>query len=111
MIALSLSLGEPYKPETARARRKGQLKCAAALLDRGADVHVTDGRGYSALHHAAFTGDAESSMLPLIKQILAMGADVNARTHAGMTPLSLAEERGHAQVAAALKAAGATPSP
>jgi len=105
MIALSLSLGEPYKPETARARRKGQLKCAALLLEAGADVHATDGRGYSALHHAAFSGDGESSILPLLTQILAKGADVNARTHAGMTPLGLAEERGHEQVAAAFNAA------
>lgn len=62
------------------------------LLDHGADVNAVDLRGFSALHRVAEVGNVE-----LTRLLLERGArhDVTAQ---GLTPLSLAEKRGHKEV-------------
>lgn len=67
------------------------------LLERGADVNAVDLRGFSSLHRVAEFGNLE-----LTRLLLERGArpDVNAQGH---TPISLAEQRGHGQVAALLR--------
>ena len=53
------------------------------------------------MHLAAYNGHTG-----VAKILIAHGANVNARTHAGVTPLDWAERNGHAEVATLLKAKG-----
>jgi hypothetical protein len=78
------------------------------LLDHGAKVNrgnpATE-RAWTALHYAAFAGNA-----PLVEQLLAAGADVNARSTNGSSVVMMAAREGHATVAQQLMAAGANPA-
>ena len=58
--------------------------------------------GYTDLHDAAFRGDVSKA-----KALLAKGAEVNAETDLGATPLDLAAYHGHLDVVKALLAKGA----
>jgi hypothetical protein len=73
-----------------------------ALLKNGADVHVRNVHGSTALHYAALAGMAEN-----VKLLLTRGADPNATNKKGETPLRQAELQGFTDVVAVLKAAGA----
>lgn len=65
--------------------------CAARkLLQRGADVNLKDSDKYTPLHVALIKGLS----VAFIKDILAAGADPNARTACGMLPLDLAIDYG-----------------
>ncbi|MDX2030796.1 MAG: ankyrin repeat domain-containing protein [Blastocatellia bacterium] len=103
----------------AAAFRRGAA--AIALIDGGADVKGSDRQGNTALHLAAQQGD-----LPLVKKLLAQGADANARNArspsrgpqgggfnrapAGdVTAIHLAARANHLDVVKALLDAGADP--
>ncbi|MGE0042481.1 MAG: ankyrin repeat domain-containing protein [Vicinamibacterales bacterium] len=75
----------------------------AALLASGADVNAAQGDGTTALHWAAYHGDAA-----IVRTLLAAGARVTARTRIGdMSPLYMAARRGSAPAISALLDAGA----
>jgi len=84
------------------------------LIERGANVNATGKRivsfrndpGFTPLMYAAMT---ERNDPALVQLLIDRGADVNARTPAGETALSLARLRGETKVVAALRAAGAEP--
>ncbi|MBE6420058.1 MAG: hypothetical protein E7031_07995 [Akkermansiaceae bacterium] len=87
------------------------------LADAGADLTVKDD-GYTLLHRAAQFKKTDDS-LEIIKLLLAKGADINAVTDAGWTPLMFllrlveSTDADYAQTVEALKimlAAGADPS-
>ena len=59
----------------------------ALLLDRGEDPAAHDSTGLTALHLAV-----NRKNLPAVRALLAYGADANARTSAGDTPLALAND-------------------
>lgn len=82
---------------SAAAARARQV--AEVLLDHGADVEAAE-HGFAPLHSAAHNGD-----LAFVEMLLARGADRERRTADGRTPLQLAEEGGHAGVAARLRRA------
>lgn len=80
----------------------GLLELAELLLARGAEVERQHYLGTTALHFAAAAGQLEMAAL-----LLEHGADPGrvGRKHdaAGRTPLALARERGHDEVAALLR--------
>ncbi|HOZ49572.1 MAG TPA: ankyrin repeat domain-containing protein [Candidatus Hydrogenedentes bacterium] len=63
----------------------GQAEVVALLLDRGAQVNVTDGTGMTPLHMAATLNRLDEAEL-----LLAHGADIEARDVFGDTPLHAA---------------------
>src|SRR5437879_5125415 len=89
--------------ELHRAARTGNLEQLRSLLDRGVNVNAADARGGTALHDAAWAGEAG-----IVSLLLSHGADVNARhSEAGSTPLHYAITTNHLQVAELLIAQGA----
>jgi ankyrin repeat protein len=83
---------------------KVDLEFAELILSKGADVNEAatsgDVAGWAAIHYAASNGNAE-----LLKFLIKNGADVNAVTADGKTPLSLAGS--NTEITEILKAAGA----
>jgi ankyrin repeat protein len=85
------------------ASRKGHTTLLTALLDAGVPADATIGPpGWTALMAAAHGGSDRAARL-----LLAAGADPNARTDDGRTPLSIAREGNRDAVAALLVEAGA----
>ena len=75
------------------------------LLKHGASVTARNSGGFTSLHAAAFAGS-----VPITKLLLAKGATLDdADNKAGVTPLMVAGEQNHADVAALLIAEGADP--
>ena len=60
----------------------GHIKCVALLLSRGADVNVSDDKGYTALTYAC-----ELRNKPLVNLLLLRKADINAKDNNGNTAL------------------------
>ncbi|GAA5929920.1 hypothetical protein JCM3775_004464 [Rhodotorula graminis] len=91
------------------AASKGHVSIGRLLIERGADINTRDKANQLPLHRAATTGT-----LPFVHLILASRSPtkpekprVNLSDRAGHTPLHLAVESGHAEVAVALVEAGA----
>src|SRR5262245_37490259 len=86
-----------------RAARRGNYDAAVALLDGGADPNLFDSiwtrPGWSPLMNAV-----HKSQPRIVRLLIDRGADVNARTTDGTTPLALSEDQ---EIAAMLRSAGA----
>ena len=80
---------------------------AAALIcqQRKLDVEAQDSKGRTLLHLAAASGN-----LCAAENLLAKGANPNARNKNGSTPLHMAITNGHTELARFLGAAGADPN-
>jgi ankyrin repeat protein len=111
MTLFSHSDGNPQPPDklgrkllACAARPAGEfvLDKALALLHGGADVHVVDNDGNSALTLAAREGHTG-----LVTALLQAGADANHYNNEWFTPLMWAAYYGRTDVAAALLAGGA----
>ncbi len=66
-----------------------QAAAATYLLDRGANPHVMDATGASALHHAAWGG-----LVRLCERLISCGLDPNAADSSRQTPLHIAAAKG-----------------
>ena len=80
----------------------GCEQAARALLAANASVATTSPQWGSLLHAAAKTGKCVDTL----RMLIAAGADLDA-VHEGATPLQLAEQRGNAEAALALRQAEA----
>ena len=78
-------------------------EAARWLLDHGAMLN-RDGQFWGALHYAVFNGHQA-----LANELIARGADVNARTPNGSTPLMLAARENREELAKTLLESGADP--
>jgi hypothetical protein len=69
------------------------MRTVLKLIGRGANVRATDKWRWTPLHMAAYGGYPDIARL-----LIAHGAELDARTVDGETPLKLAERNGHAAV-------------
>jgi ankyrin repeat protein len=82
----------------------GYPEIVRILIDSGADVnHRYEEQEFSPLLTAAADGNSE-----IVEMLIEAGADVRARTKDGKTPISLAMERGHPEIAELLRKHGGT---
>lgn len=70
----------------------GNLKIVKKLLDFGADVHIPDPDGKTAVHHLCGSGNRNSDLMDILELLLERGADVDAKDHIGRTGLFYACE-------------------
>ena len=66
---------------------EGHEAVAIMLIEKGADVNLSDHNGYTLVHHAIFSE-------PLTRLLIEKGADINARSKSGATPLIFATING-----------------
>jgi ankyrin repeat protein len=116
------------------AAENGHTEIAKSLMSAGADTKLKNTAGYSALVVAIISGktdtakamvEAGAGMTPteleaftslltarkyngFVPQVATLGIDINAKDENGKSALMIATEKGHANAAEALKAAGAT---
>ena len=106
--ALSLTLallGAPAETRVADAAMIGDVDAVHALIRQAVDVNSAQGDGMTALHWAAYNGDAT-----LAQTLLYAGANTRATTRLGAyTPLYMASKSGHADIVDVLLKAGADP--
>lgn len=97
--AQALSQGMPALVAVAKDANWTMLE---TLLTDGIEANVVYGDGSSALHWASYHDSVDSA-----KGLIAAGADVDASTDLGVTPLWLAAENGSADMVKTLLQAGA----
>ena len=94
----------PPQSPPPRAALAGDIDGLEAALAAGANPNARDGRGRTALMHAANEG------YPLlVPTLLAAGADPDIRAADGATALFMAAVHGHSEIVALLMEAGADP--
>lgn len=76
------------------------------LIKNGAKVNYADNDGATALMYALFSDNSDQA-LDMVGQLIAAGADVNAKGGDGTTVLDVAHAKGNARVIDALVKAGA----
>ena len=75
------------------AVQDGNLACTSLLIDRGADVNAVDDSGGPVLHRAVELGHND-----IVEELVRRGADCHTMAK-GYTPSSLAEFKGHDEIA------------
>jgi len=101
-------------PEGRRARlfdvvAENDVVAAKSLLLEGADVNARDPRSPLNDGATALTIAAETGAVEVLRLLLAQGADIDARSASGWTPLMRACNAGQVETARALLEAGADP--
>ena len=81
-----------------------------ALLDLGAHVQLASRNGGFTALHSAVADDAGEAMKDIVRMLLEAGADPNARSASGGTPLHTAAFTGDVPVLQMLLAAGGDPT-
>jgi ankyrin repeat protein len=89
------------------AARGGHADVVQELVAAGAPVNWVSSLGWTALMETVIFGDGGSRTIATVNALITAGARVRFADWQGTTPLGLARQRGHAEVAALLVAAGA----
>lgn len=97
--------GSPGDLRLVAAVRQGRAAVVQALLDRRSRVDASERDGTTALHWAAHWDDLDTA-----SRLIRAGANVNATTDLGITPLYLACVNGRAPMVEKLINAGANPN-
>ena len=90
-----------------RAAERGHPRIVRRLLSAGIVRDHVNRLGWTALHEAIVLGDGGRAHVQTVRALVDGGVDVNIADGEGVRPLRLAEERGHARIAAILRRAGA----
>jgi uncharacterized protein len=106
VVGMLRSQGVDAKPDIPtlllKAVRQNDISALRYCLERGGDAKQTDAEGFALLHYAA-SGDVKDAAKVLVER----GADLNARSKKGVTPIQLALKLSHADMAALLHSLGA----
>jgi ankyrin repeat protein len=76
---------------------------AEILVTSGAVIEARDSRGYTPLHAAT----EHPELIDVMEELLRLGADVNAKSRSGLTPLGIAKSREEDEKIELLKSYGA----
>jgi ankyrin repeat protein len=90
-----------------RAADRGHVEIIRELLRTDINVDHVNRLGWTALLEAIILGDGGPRHTEVVRLLVESGADVNLADANGVSPLSHARRRGHAEIAAILEAAGA----
>ena len=96
---------DPPPADLHRLVKTGNVDGLKAALAAGADANARDGKGWTALMHAADKGRTL-----LVPPLLKAGADPNIRASDGATALFMAGVHKHSEIIVALTKAGADPT-
>lgn len=105
ILTSGLIAAEAVSPPSIDAAKDGDQPALRALLQKKADINVTDPDGSTALFWAAYRDDVEFA-----DTLLRAGAKVNAANDLGATPLWLAAQNGSSAMVRKLLQAGANPN-
>jgi uncharacterized protein len=90
-----------------RAAERGHAEVVRRLLATPIEVDHVNRLGWTALLEAIILGEGGPDHTRTVRLLVDAGADVDLPDKAGVTPLAHATQRGHAQIAAILRDAGA----
>jgi ankyrin len=97
--------GGPADQPLVQAAKRNDAAAVRSLLRQHVDANAKEGDGATALHWAAYHGNAT-----VADQLISAGARVDAANDLSITPLALAAENGHAPIVERLLQAGANPN-
>ena len=90
-----------------RAAERGHARIVARLLRAGIDRDHVNRLGWTALHEAIVLGEGGARHVATVRALVEGDVDLDVPDRDGVRPLALAEQRGHDEIAAILRAAGA----
>jgi uncharacterized protein len=85
----------------------GHVDTVRLLLQTRIDIDHVNNLGWTALLEAVILGDGGPAHAEIVRMLIGAGAKLNLADRNGVTPLQHALQRGQAQVATLLRAAGA----
>lgn len=90
-----------------RAADRGYVEIVQELLTTRIAIDHVNRLGWTALLEAIILGGGDAAHTEVVRILVAAGADVNLADGGGVSPLQHAISRGHGEIAAILRAAGA----
>ncbi|MFN0089734.1 MAG: ankyrin repeat domain-containing protein [Acidimicrobiales bacterium] len=89
-----------------RAADRGYVDIVARLLTTPIAIDHVNRLGWTALLEAIILGRGDDAHTEVVRRLLAAGADPDLADRAGVSPLAHARERGYAEMARLIEAAG-----
>ena len=86
---------------------RGHVETVRVLLATSIDIHHVNNLGWTALLEVIVLGTDSPAHREIVRMLIERGSNVNARDGSGASALQLAEQKGQAEVARMLRAAGA----